>query len=208
MRRWGRTCRIIWRHRGRLANGATPHGHRALRAAAWRVTDGRLIGPVPTGRRRGCRPRTRTLDGLRAEPGGALRVLDGSQRLRERPHGPQQDGGLLAVELAMRKSLRDGVDRNRRVGERDQTGEIEVERPVTQARHEAVHAGAQRRRVAVERTGDRRLRQVAGAVVEQLLGDDGGLVARSARASRRIAALAGPEGHVGSPRLIFGRRGV
>jgi hypothetical protein len=133
---------------------------------------------------------------LRGEPGGALRALDRSQRLRERPHGPQQDGGLVAIELAVRKSLRDGVDRNRRVGERDQPGEIEVERPMTQARGDAVHAGAQRRRVAVERAGDRRARQLASAVIEQLLGDDGGLVARSARASRRIAALAGLKTHV------------
>jgi hypothetical protein len=103
----------------------------------------------------------------------------------------------------VRKSLSDRVDRRRRVGERDQLGQIEVERPVTQARQEPIHAGTQRRRVAVERAGDRRARQLAGAVVEQLLGDDGGLVARSARASRRIAALAGPEGHVGSPRLIW-----
>jgi hypothetical protein len=123
---------------------------------------------------------------LRGEPGGALRALDGGQRLRERPHGPQQDGGRLAIELAVRKSLRDGVDRNRRVGERDQTGEIEVERPVTQARHEAVHAGAQRRRVAVDRAGNRRLRQVAGAVVEQFFG-----ITHSMQPSRRFCSFPG-----------------
>jgi hypothetical protein len=105
----------------------------------------------------------------------------------------------------VRKSLRDGIDRRRRVGERDQLGKIEVERPVTKARQEAVHAGAQRRRVAVDRVGDRRPRHRAGAVGEQLLGDDRGLVARSARASRRIAALAGLKTHVGSPETIIFR---
>src|SRR5262249_47413277 len=50
--------------------------------------------------------------------------------------------------------------------------------------------------------GDRRRGELAGAVVQQLLDDDGAPVARSARASRRVAALAGLVGHVWSPMVV------
>jgi len=93
------------------------------------------------------------------------------------------------------ESLRDGIDRRRRVRKRDEGRHIEVERPVTQARRDAVQAGAQRRAVAAQRAGDRRARHLAGAVAEHLFGNDRRLVARPARASRRIAAVAGLEGH-------------
>jgi hypothetical protein len=54
-------------------------------------------------------------------------------------------------------------------------------------------------RSAVGGAGDRRRHQCAGTVVQELLDEDGAPVARSAPASRRIAALAGLEGHVWSP---------
>ena len=107
----------------------------------------------------------------------AFVALDRFQRPRELAHGPQQDGGRLDIELAMRESLRDRVDRNRRVGERDELGQREVERPMPHGRRDAVQAGAQRRRVAGQGAGDHRPREVAGAVVQELFGDDGARVA-------------------------------
>jgi hypothetical protein len=134
--------------------------------------------------------------GRRGGCGGALLALDRRERQRELAHGPHQDGGLVDVELAMRESLRDRGDRAWRVGERDERRQVEVERSMAQPRGDAVHADAQRRAIARDGAGDRCRGQLAGAVVQEFLGDDGPLVARSARASRRIAALAGLEGHV------------
>jgi hypothetical protein len=125
----------------------------------------------------------------------ALVALDRGERQGELAHRPHQGGGLVAVELASCKSLRDRVDRTRRVGERDELGHREVERSMPQPRDDAVQAGPQRRRVAVGGAFDRRPRHLAGAVVQQLLGDDGARVARSGRASRRISTLAGLKAH-------------
>src|SRR5262249_4068072 len=80
------------------------------------------------------------------------------------------------------------------VSERVETGQVEIERRTT--RRDAVDAGAQRRRVAFDRARDRRRRHRAGVVVPELLDDRGAPVARSGRASRRIAALAWLETHV------------
>jgi len=135
--------------------------------------------------------------GLRLEPDEPLLELGDGQDRNEAAHEPHQAVGLRNGERAARRPLDDRARRDQGITRGLELGQVEIEQTMPQRRGDAIHADALGRGIAVLGAVDHGLRHLGGVLVQGLLGDDGALVARSARAPGGVAALAWFEGHDG-----------
>src|ERR1700736_1732795 len=98
-------------------------------------------------------------------------------------------------KIAVADRLHDGAHGGGRVGDGANLRQLERHRPIARARADAVDAQADRRDIPVLREPDQLLDDLRAVAVEHALRGERALVARAARASGWVAALASLERH-------------